>query len=214
MTKINPNKLIYLISPPHITINTFIPALQNALRAHQYISMFQLRLKGVDDGFIMDAAYQLMPLLKACNIPFIINDNPYIAKEVRADGVHLGDEDLSLDVARRVLDRDAIIGVSCYDDIEMAKNKARLGVDYISFGAFHKSKTKQSKGNPSYSILPAFTEWQKKKNINIPVVAIGGINNINSAQLLHEGANMLAVISYIWEDNRDNEKQACINLVT
>ncbi|MEM9234578.1 MAG: thiamine phosphate synthase, partial [Pseudomonadota bacterium] len=123
----------------------------------------------------------------------IINDYPEIARESGADGVHLGQEDGSIKDARALLGDDAIIGATCHDSRHLAMVAGEQGADYVAFGAFHATATKPTEYKPEPDIL---TWWQEL--MEIPCVAIGGINVENAAQLVQAGADFLAVSSGIW----------------
>ncbi len=120
---------------------------------------------------------------------FIINDDPELAKDVNADGVHLGEEDASFTEARKWLGKDAIIGISCYDSMELARHAEKEGADYVAFGSFFPSETKRNPRRPKLELLRA-----ARNKLSIPIVAIGGITPENAEPLLEAGADFIAAI--------------------
>ncbi|MCE3254834.1 MAG: thiamine-phosphate diphosphorylase [Rickettsiaceae bacterium] len=195
---------IYLISPPKINSN-FAADLNIAL-ATNHIGLFQLRLKDYQDDDAIKIGKELLEICRKNQTPFILNDRLDLALKIGADGVHIGSEDGDLEFIKNNAPKNFIVGVSCYDSRELALNAAKNGVDYVSFGTFFPSKTKNSIGKPNPEIL----SWCKK-TLNIKSVAIGGITPENSPKLVEAGADFLAVISYIWE-NQAGIKQAIDNL--
>lgn len=189
---------IYLISPPSIELESFKAQLKQAFDSG-VVASFQLRLKNVPDSEILKAGEALIPLCREYDIPFILNDRVDLATQLKADGVHLGEEDEGkvkgkVTRARKVIGDDAVIGVSCYDSRDFAIIAADEGADYVSFGAFFPTKIKQAKAQPSPDILKWWSEWTV-----VPCVAIGGITAENAKILVDNGADFLAVISYVWE---------------
>ncbi len=158
------------------------------------ISVLQYRDKQPIDGMYLAGA--LKELCHAHNIPLIINDQPELAKYIGADGVHIGQEDSQLAYAREVLGNKAIIGVSCYDSVELAIQAQQLSADYVAFGRFFPSSSKPLAAPAHISTLQA-----AKKSIKLPIVAIGGILPDNGAQLLGAGADLLAVIGGIFTES-------------
>ena len=183
---------LYIISPPQIELDGFIPKLEAALVKYKP-AYFQLRLKHVDDAVILENAAQLLTVCHAFGVKFIINDSPEIARECGADGVHVGDEDMAFNSARKLLGEKAIIGASCYNSLELARNAAGEGANYVSFGAFYPTTTKQAKSRAEISTLLA---W--KKESDVPVSAIGGINFENMKPLVDAGADYICMVSAIW----------------
>jgi len=184
---------IYLISPPQIELNTFSKRLENALKT-TLVPVFQLRLKNYSNSEISKISTELKKICHANNCLFLLNDSHQIAVDVGADGVHLGAEDGSIKIARQKSPQNFLIGASCYDSRHLAMEAGEQGANYISFGAFFPSKTKKSQGNPTLEIL----EWADEM-LDLPIVAIGGINDQNASQLVKAGANFLSVISYVWD---------------
>ena len=183
---------LYLISPPQIELNKFVEQYKSAILTGG-VAAFQLRLKDVDDDYIIRAAEKLMPIALENEVPFIINDSVNIAKKINASGVHLGGDDLAIKQAREVLGGDYIIGASCYNSIDLAIDAAQSGADYVSFGAFHPTKTKIAKAKAELKILETWSTATQ-----IPACAIGGITPENCQPLIEAGADFICVISYIW----------------
>ena len=179
---------IYLISPPKIDdFKEFSLALENCLKTN-LVPVFQLRLKGCEDLEIAKKAQE------------------NIAIDIGADGVHVGIEDNLISKIRAKVDDNFIIGASCYDSRHLAFESAEQGASYISFGAFFESPTKKSRGKPNPEIL----KWANEI-MNLPTVAIGGINPENCAELVKNKADFIAVISYIWQ-NKGKEAENILKL--
>ena len=130
------------------------------------------------------------------NVKFIINDDPFLTRKIDADGCHLGQNDMSIFKARKII-KNKIIGITCHNSIKLAKKAIQNKVDYIAFGAFNNSKTKKTRFKAKINILHSI-----KKMTNIPVVAIGGINAKNYKKLLLNKANFLAISGYIWNNKK------------
>ncbi len=184
--------MIYLISPPKISLDSFEPLLESILQTGK-ISVFQLRLKECLDDEIIASANILVRLCHKYSIQFILNDRADLAKLVNADGVHIGKEDGSVENARKILGPNKIIGVSCYDSIDRAMEVGEAGADYIAFGAFYPTTTKLNTAKPKIDILEQWTSISV-----LPCVAIGGINQNNCKPLIKAGADLIAVVSNIW----------------
>lgn len=185
---------IYLISPPKIDdIDAFCILLDEVI-ASGVVSVFQLRLKDIQNRDIVLAGKKIVPKLQEAGIAVIINDNARIAKDLHADGVHLGQSDGSVSEARALLGRDATIGVTCHNSRHLAMEAAEKGADYVAFGAFFPTQTKEISHYAEPEIL---TWWQDL--MEIPCVAIGGINALNAAPLAKAGADFIAVSSGIWQ---------------
>lgn len=164
------------------------PALQNGAK------LIQLRDKSSDEATLLQAALKIKALCGEFGATFIINDHVDLAREVDADGLHLGRDDEEFELARRIMGKKKIIGVSCYGDIFRAKEFEHRGADYVAFGAFFASATKPNAPTISASLLA-----DAKRILKIPVCAIGGITAENAPTLLRQGADMLAVISDVWK---------------
>lgn len=184
---------IYLISPPKIDLTQFSQSLKVALNTG-LVPVFQLRLKEYENAEIIKIARELKNICHDFNSMFILNDSYKLALEVGADGVHLGDEDGIILAAKKSAPQNFIIGASCYDSRHLAVEASEQGADYVSFGAFFASQTKNSKGKPTTEIL----EWSREI-LDLPIVAIGGITDKNCAPLIKSGADFLAIISYVWQ---------------
>jgi len=183
---------LYLITPVRLDAN-FADTLKRALDGGDVASL-QLRLKDVSDDEIMRAGETLMPIARAHNVAFIVNDRPDLAKKMDADGVHVGQEDTPYAEARRVLGPDKIVGVTCHNSRHLAIEAAEAGADYVAFGAFFPSATKEAKTRAELELL---SWWQEM--MQAPCVAIGGITTANARPLVEAGADFLAVASGVWD---------------
>jgi thiamine-phosphate pyrophosphorylase len=168
-----------------------LPAVQQAIAGGARV--IQFRDKGGDNATRLQQAQALAALCREQNIVFIINDDVALAKTVAADGVHLGRDDPDLGSARERLGEDALIGVSCYNEIERAREASRTGADYVAFGSFYPSNIKPGAVRASAALL-----HQAKEELDLPVVAIGGITPENGAELVAAGADALAVITSVF----------------
>jgi thiamine-phosphate pyrophosphorylase len=184
---------LYLISPPAIDV-TLADALKSAL-SEGGIAAFQLRLKGLDEDVIARAAEPLQRICADHETAFIINDSMTLAKRLGADGVHLGQDDGDPREARTLLGRDAQIGVTCHNDRHLAMEAGEAGADYVAFGAFFPTQTKEVK----YIADPAILSWWITL-FGTPCVAIGGITPANAKSLIEAGADFIAVSAAIWND--------------
>ncbi len=184
---------IYLISPPKINLQEFSLDLKNALKT-SLVPVFQLRLKDYPRDEIEKFAKELKKICHDNNCLFLLNDNFDIALKIGADGVHMGSEDGSVAAVRSKSSQDFIIGASCYDSRHLAIEAAEQGADYLSFGTFFSSQTKNSKGKPTNEII----EWSHEMT-DLPIVAIGGITDQNCSILIKSRIDFIAVISYVWQ---------------
>ena len=187
-------KFIYLISPNKIYQN-FYKDLENVLKTKK-VKYFQLRLKNISKSQIIEISKKIKIICKNSNVKFIINDNPFIAKSVNADGCHLGQKDIHIKIARKVL-KNKIIGVTCNNSVRKAKEALKNKADYIALGAFNQSKTKKVKYKANINDLKKFRKISKK-----PIIAIGGINLQNYKKLLLNKADFLAISSFIWKNKK------------
>ena len=153
----------------------------------------QLRLKDVDDDAVRRATEALMPVCHARDVAFLINDRPDLAAEMGTDGVHIGQEDAGYDAARRLLGAERIIGVTCHSSRHLAMEAAEAGADYVAFGAFFPTGTKEAKGPADIELL----RWWSEVML-VPSVAIGGITVENCRPLVEAGADFLAVVAGVW----------------
>jgi thiamine-phosphate pyrophosphorylase len=184
---------LYLITPPRIDLGRFRDHLTAALEAGDVASL-QLRLKDAADDAILRAADALGAICRRHDVAFIVNDRPDLAVKADADGVHVGQEDMSCAEARRIVGPDRIVGVTCHASRHLAIVAAEAGADYVAFGAFYPTGTKPAKTRAELELL---TWWSEIATV--PVVAIGGITVANCAPLVEAGADFLAVVSGVWE---------------
>jgi thiamine-phosphate pyrophosphorylase len=198
--KINKKKFIYLISPNKITYS-FYNNLKLVLKTGK-VSFFQLRLKSYSQNKKMIIGKKIKNICKKNKVKFIINDDPLLARKLDADGCHLGQKDMNINIAKKILGK-KIIGITCHNSMNLAKKAIKAKADYIAFGAFNQSKTKKTKHIASVKILN-----KVKKFAKIPIVAIGGINAVNYKNLLLNNANYLAISGYIWKNKKYKPLQA------
>ena len=198
--KISKKKFIYLISPNKIS-SSFYKNLKLILKTGK-VGFFQLRLKNYSHKKKIIIGKKIKNICKKNKVKFIINDDPLLALKLDADGCHLGQKDMDINLAKIMLGK-KIIGITCHNSISLAKNAIKYKADYIAFGAFNKSKTKRTKYVASVKILNKFKKFKKT-----PVVAIGGINDVNYKNLLLNNANFLAISSYIWKNKKYKPLQA------
>ena len=191
--KIN-KKFIYLISPNKIKHNKFYKDLEQVLNLKK-VRFFQLRLKNEINKNKIFVGKKVKKICKKYNVKFIINDEPRLAKKLNADGCHIGQKDMSFDDCKKILGKKKIIGITCHNSKKLALNSKKIGANYIAFGAFFKSSTKKT----TYKANLALLRWARKK-INIPVVAIGGINSSNYKKILSNGTNFIACSNYVWNN--------------
>ncbi|MBL0948594.1 thiamine phosphate synthase [Brevundimonas sp.] len=182
---------LYLITPPQIgDIEAFAVTLGDALGAGD-VAALQIRLKAVSDAEVRRAVDVLGPVARAHGVAVIMNDRVDLARG--CDGVHLGQRDGSVAEARRLLGPDAMIGVTCHDSRHLAMEAAEAGADYVAFGTFFPTTTKTVEHTASPEIL---TIWQE--TMEIPCVAIGGIDATNAGTLAKAGADFVAVSGAVW----------------
>ena len=185
---------IYLLTPPKIdNLAVFCEILHKTLAAAR-IACLQLRLKEVGNSAIIQAGHAIRPICHTHGTHLIVNDSPSIAKDIGADGVHLGQEDMDYFSSRELLGGDAIIGITCHNSKELAFEAASSGADYVAFGAFFETPTKTPKTRAELEIL---TWWHEA--IEIPSVAIGGITVSNAKHVIEAGADFIAVSSGVWD---------------
>ena len=198
--KINKKKFIYLISPNKIP-NSFYNNLKLVLKTGK-VSFFQLRLKNYSLKKKIIIGKKIKNICKKNKVKFIINDDPLLALKLDADGCHLGQKDMNIKIAKKILGK-KIIGITCHNSMNLAKKAIKAKADYIAFGAFNQSKTKKTKHVASIKILN-----KVKKFTKTPTVAIGGINAVNYKNLLLNNANFLAISGYIWKNKKYKPLQA------
>lgn len=192
-----PPTRLYLITPPQIDLDIFAPMLEATLAAGD-VACLQLRLKTADGGpqdheIIGQAIDLLKPIALAHDVAFLINDSPALAKQYDCDGVHIGQQDGTVKQAREILGADKIIGVTCHNSRHLAMTAGEAGADYVAFGAFYPTQTKQVEVTAELDLL---SWWQEM--MEPPCLAIGGITVDNAAPLITAGADFLAISSGIW----------------
>ncbi len=192
--RINKKKFIYLISPQKI--NKFFYQNLTKVLQQKKVSFFQLRLKKETLKKKIIIGEKIKKICKKFNVKFIVNDDALIAKRIKADGCHLGQKDMNILEARKLIGK-KIIGVTCHNSIKLTKIAVKNKADYIALGAFNYSKTKKIKYKASINLLK-----KVKKITKTPVVAIGGINSDNYRKLLLNKANFLAISGYIWNNEK------------
>ena len=184
---------LYLITPPAVPdLTAFAGQLAQALEGGD-VAALQIRLKDVPDAEVRRAVEVLAPLAQARDVAVILNDRADLAKVTGCDGVHLGQQDGSVAEARRLLGPDAMIGVTCHDSRHLAMEAAEAGADYVAFGAFYPTATKAVEHTASPDVL---TIWQE--TMEIPCVAIGGLNATNAGAMAAAGADFVAVSGAVW----------------
>ena len=191
----NKKKFVYLISPNKIKSNSFYNQLEQIYKLKK-VAFFQLRLKKENKKNKLIIGKKIQKLCKKYKVKYIINDDPLLAKEINADGCHLGQTDMNIVLARKVLKKH-IIGITCHNSKKLIKKAIKNKDSYIALGAFFSTKTKRAKYKASIKVL----NWAKKTT-NIPIVAIGGIKLNNYKKLLLNKANFLAISSYIWNNKK------------
>ena len=184
---------LYLITPPRIEVADFAEALARALDAGD-VACVQLRLKEVTDDDIRRAAEALLAVTAARDVALIMNDRPDLARETGCDGVHVGQQDVPYEAARQVVGADAVVGVTCHGSRDLAIEAAAKGADYVAFGAFYATTTKEAKARADLDILAWWSEMT-----TVPSVAIGGITPTNCPPLIRAGADFLAVVAAVWD---------------
>lgn len=184
---------LYIITPPRIDdLAEFGRSLAHAMDAGD-VAALQIRLKDQPYEIIAAAVDVLMPIAQARGAAVILNDRPDLAAKLGCDGVHVGQSDTPYAEARRIMGPDAMIGVTCHDSLHLAMEAAEAGADYVAFGAFYPTTTKDAPTRADPEIL---TGWQS--HVETPCVAIGGITAANAAPLAAAGADFLAVSAGIW----------------
>tara|TARA_B100001057_G_scaffold169982_1_gene170759 strand:- start:95 stop:709 length:615 start_codon:yes stop_codon:yes gene_type:complete len=192
--RINKKKFIYLISPTKIR-KSFYKDLDNVLKLKK-VSFFQLRLKNTSLKKKIIIGKKIKKICERYQTKFLINDDVMLVKKLNIDGCHLGQTDMNLIKARKILKK-KIIGITCHNSIKLAKIAISSGADYLAFGAFNISITKKIKYKASLNLLKKI-----KKITKTPIVVIGGINSNNYQKLLLNKANFLAISGYIWRNKK------------
>ena len=161
-----------------------------------------MRLKKYSMNQKMIIGKKIKNICKVNKVYFLVNDDPWLAKKLDADGCHLGQNDMKIKEARAIIGN-KIIGITCHNSIKLAKIAIKSNPNYLAFGAFNATKTKKTKYQATTKILNEVNKLTK-----IPIVAIGGINSKNYKNLLLNKANFLAISSYIWNNKKYKPKQA------
>ncbi|MET0273915.1 MAG: thiamine phosphate synthase [Phenylobacterium sp.] len=188
-----PRCRLYLITPPRLDdLAAFGHVLAQTLDAGD-VAALQIRLKDQPDEIVAAAVDALMPIAQSRGVAVILNDRPDLAARLGCDGVHVGQDDMPLREARQVMGPDAMIGVTCHDSLHLAMEAAEGGADYVAFGAFFPTTTKDAPARADGALL---TGWQS--DMVIPCVAIGGITVETAAGLAQAGADFLAVSAGVW----------------
>ncbi len=188
---------IYLVSPPKITLSEFLPHL-HAVLGTGHVRSFQLRLKEAKDEEILEAAKAMLPLCHARECAFILNDRADLAAAIGADGVHLGQDDMSVKDARKILGDQKIIGVSAHASKHLAMDAGEQGADYVAFGAFYPTTSKPQEKIDKWGVpSPDILHWWST-HTTLPCVAIGGITPANCTPLVEAGADFIAAITSVW----------------
>lgn len=183
---------LYLITPPRFDVAAFSRSLAEALDAGD-VAAVQLRLKETDDDNIRRVCEALRPIAHARDVAFILNDRPELAREMGCDGVHVGQTDTPYHRARELVGEKAIVGVTCHNSRHLAMQAAEAGADYVAFGAFYPTTTKEA----LFSAEPEILSWWNELMV-VPCVAIGGITPENCRPLVNAGADFLAVCGSVW----------------
>ena len=203
--KFNKKKFIYLISPLKINKSFNIDLIE--VLKQKKVSFFQLRIKKENFKKKLEIGRKIKKICKKFNVKFLVNDDVYLAKKLNGDGCHLGQNDMNISQARKIIGN-KIIGVTCHNSIKLAKVAINNKANYLAFGAFNYSKTKKVKYKASIKLLK-----KARKITKIPIVAIGGINLHNYKNLLLNKANFLAISGYIWKNKKLKPKDAVKKLI-
>lgn len=188
---------LYLLTPPRLpNLEAFQGELEEALRGGD-VAALQIRLKGAAEDEIERTVEALRPLAESFGVALILNDRPDLAARFNCDGVHVGQEDAPYAEARRLLGRERIVGVTCHASRHLAMEAAEAGADYVAFGAFFDTATKDASTRAEPEILSI---WQE--TMTTPCVAIGGVTVETAAALAQAGADFVAVSSGVWTFDR------------
>ena len=185
-------RLVYLISPNRINKNFYLNL--DKVLSFKNVKFFQLRLKNINKDRLLKISKKIKKITAKHKVKFIINDSFVLASKIKADGCHMGQIDGSFKIARKTL-KNKILGITCHNSKNLAKNAEKFKADYIALGSFFKSKLKPNTKKADIKIL----NWSKK-NIRKPIVVIGGINNLNYKKLIKAGAKYIAISSFIWDN--------------
>ena len=199
-------KFIYLISPNIINNNNFFANLEEIFKTKK-VFFFQLRLKKTPKTKILAIGKKVKKICSKYKVKFLINDDPFLAKKINADGCHIGQNDISIQEARKVLQQ-KIIGITCHNSKTLIKKAVKNKADYIAIGAFFTSKTKKTKFKAKLDLLK-----YAKKITKIPIISIGGINLYNYKKLLLNKSNFLAISGYVWKNKKYKPREAIEKLL-
>lgn len=188
-----PGCQLYLIAPPALEPAPFAEDLKAALDGGP-VACLQLRLKEAPDDAVRRAAEILMPVCDDYEVAFLVNDRPDLARELGADGVHIGQEDAAYAEARALVGAGATVGVTCHNSLHLAMEAAEAGADYVAFGAFFPTRTKEPKSTAGLETLETWSAATV-----VPCVAIGGITVDNCRPLIRAGADFLAAVGGVWD---------------
>ncbi len=189
-----------MISPLKIE-KSFYKELDKVL-SFKNVKYFQLRLKNIKENKLFEIAAKIQKITRKHNVKFILNDNFFLIDKIKADGCHMGQLDGSFTEARKKL-KNKIFGITCHSSKSLVKNAVKFNADYIALGSFFKSDLKPNAKKAKISIL----KWAKKE-IEKPIVVIGGINNYNYKKLINAGAKYIAISSFIWDNPSLKPEQA------
>ena len=192
--RINKKKFIYLVSPNKI-YPKFYNDLKQILKTGK-VSLFQLRLKKYPFPQKIVIGKIIQKICKKNGVKFLVNDDPILSKKLNADGCHLGQKDMDIKNARKIIGN-KIIGITCHNSIKLAKAAVEDKASYIAIGAFFSTTTKKVKYKATLKILN-----KVKKLTKTPIVAIGGINFDNYKKLLLNNVNLLAISGYVWNNKK------------
>lgn len=198
--------LLYAITDEHLTPDeTVVAQVKESLEAG--IDVLQYRNKTKTDEQVKEICIELQNLCREYSVPFIIDDRPYLAQEIGADGIHVGKDDMPLADARKIFKK-GIIGVSCYGSIRKAKEAQAEGASYVAFGSFFPSPTKPHSGIVTRSVIA-----KAKMALDIPVCVIGGISHANVGEIVKEKPDMISLVSAVYEGSiRSNIKNMTAKL--
>ncbi|MCC9625846.1 thiamine phosphate synthase [Thalassospira sp. MA62] len=196
---------LYLLTRPDIPVAELVDHLEPVLETGA-VDCLQLRLKGISDDELRAAIKIVLPMCQKRDIPLILDNRPDIAKETGCDGVHIGDNDVSYDEARAIMGEEHIVGVSCYDSRHKAMVLGDKGADYVSFGVFYPSKTKEASSRATPELIDIWTTFT-----TVPCVAVGGITPENVGPIVQAGADFIAVTAGVW-DHADGPAAGAIAL--
>ena len=198
--KFRTKKFIYLVSPLKIK-KSFYNDLVKVLEEKK-VSFFQLRLKKESFNRKIIIGKKIKKICKKFKVKFLVNDDVHLAKKLNTDGCHLGQKDMDIINARKLI-QNKIVGITCHNSVKFAKKAIKDKADYLALGAFGSSKTKKVKYFANLNLLK-----KVRKLTKIPIVVIGGINDKNYQKLLLNKANFLAISGYIWNNKKLRPKEA------